>query len=109
MEEPTLNKKIGQRIAKLRKLADLTQKQLSEKSQCSSEFLSRLERGACAASVKRLDIIAKALGVPLKILFYFEEGEEKKEYIEEFIVFKRSEDGELVRERYGVYQSPHGK
>jgi len=106
MDEPTLNKKIGQRIAKFRKLSNLTQNQLSEKSQCSSEFLSRLERGACAASVKRLNMIAKALEIPLKALFDFEKAQEKKEYIEEFIVFKRGENGELIRERYEVYQPP---
>ncbi len=109
MEKPTLNKKIGQRIAKLRKLAALTQNQLSEKSQCSSVFISRLERGVCAASVKRLDLIAKALDIPLKALFDFGEEQKKKEYIEEFIIFKRSKDGELIRERYDVYQSSPGK
>ncbi len=105
MGELTLNQKIGRRVAKFRNLVDLTQNQLSEKVQCSAEFLSRVERGACAASVKRLNIIAIALGIPLKALFDFDEESVKKEEIEEIVVYRRNKLGELIQETYEVYKT----
>lgn len=53
----------------------MTQEQLAESVGCSVEFISLVERGVNAPSVARLEAFAKALGVAVKDLFSFKEGE----------------------------------
>ena len=67
-----LQKKLGQRIAGLRKARKLTQEQLAEALGCSVEFVSLVERGVNAPSVAGLETFAKALKVEVKELFSFE-------------------------------------
>jgi len=66
-----LQRKLGQRIANLRKGRKLTQEQLAEAVGCSVEFISLVERGLNAPSVARLEKFAKALKVPVQDLFNF--------------------------------------
>ena len=66
-----LQKKLGQRIADLRKSRQLTQKELAKKAGCSVEFISLIERGVNAPSVARLEDFAKALKVEVVDLFTF--------------------------------------
>lgn len=66
-----LKKRLGARIARLRKEANLTQETLAEKTAYSVEFISLVERGINAPSVEGCERIAKALRLPLKDLFEF--------------------------------------
>jgi transcriptional regulator with XRE-family HTH domain len=66
-----LQKKLGQRIADLRKARRLTQAQLAKAVGCSVEFISLVERGVNAPSVARLEDFAKALKVAVVDLFTF--------------------------------------
>ena len=66
-----LQKKLGQRIADLRKDRQLTQVQLAKAVGCSVEFISLVERGVNAPSVARLEDFAKALTVRVVDLFTF--------------------------------------
>ena len=68
-----LQKKLGQRIASLRKGRKLTQEQLAEAVGCSVEFISLVERGVNAPAVAGLEKFAKVLKVEVKELFAFEE------------------------------------
>ncbi|MFA5264685.1 MAG: helix-turn-helix transcriptional regulator [Opitutaceae bacterium] len=67
-------KKLGLRIAELRRAKKLTQQQLAEKSRYSVEFISLVERGVNAPSVAGCELIAKALNVPVSELFVFGGG-----------------------------------
>jgi transcriptional regulator with XRE-family HTH domain len=71
-----LQKKLGQRIAGLRRSRKLTQEQLAEALECSVEFISLVERGVNAPSVAGLEKFAKVLKVDIRDLFTFE-AEEK--------------------------------
>ena len=68
-----LQRKLGQRIAGLRKGRRLTQEQLAEAVGCSVEFISLVERGVNAHSVAGLEKFAKILKVEVRELFTFEE------------------------------------
>ena len=68
-----LQRKLGQRIASLRRAKKLTQEQLAEALGCSVEFISLVERGVNAPSVAGLETFAKVLKVEVKELFTFEE------------------------------------
>ena len=68
-----LQRKLGQRIAGLRKARKLTQEQLAEAIGCSVEFISLVERGVNAPSVAGLEKFAKILKTEVKELFNFEE------------------------------------
>jgi len=67
-----LQKKLGHRIAGLRRMNELTQEQLAEAVDCSVEFISLVERGVNAPSVAGLEKFAKALKVEVRDLFTFE-------------------------------------
>jgi transcriptional regulator with XRE-family HTH domain len=66
-----LQKKLGKRIAALRKARKLTQEQMAEALGCSVEFISLVERGVNAPSVAGLEKFAKVLKVEVKELFDF--------------------------------------
>ena len=67
-----LQKKLGRRIAELRRARKLTQEQLAEAVGCSVEFISLVERGVNAPSVASLADFAKVLKVEVKELFTFD-------------------------------------
>lgn len=48
---------------------NLTQEKLSELSGISSDYLSEIERGKRTPSFKRIELIAKALGIDVYKLF----------------------------------------
>ena len=66
-----LQKRLGQRIADLRKNRRLTQVQFAKAVGCSVEFISLVERGVNAPSVARLEDFANALKVEVVDLFAF--------------------------------------
>ena len=61
----------------MRKTADLTQEELSNKAGISVDFLSNVERGVNAPSFENLEKLAKALGVEVRELFDFT-GQQKQ-------------------------------
>jgi transcriptional regulator with XRE-family HTH domain len=63
-----IKKRLGQRIAELRKAKGLTQEKLAEKADYSVEFISFVERGVHSPSIEGCARIAKALGIKLKDL-----------------------------------------
>lgn len=67
-----LQKKLGQRIADLRKERQLTQVKLAKAVGCSVEFISLVERGVNAPSVAGLEKFARVLRVEITALFTFE-------------------------------------
>lgn len=67
-----LQKKLGQRIAVLRKTRGLTQVELGKKVGCSVDFISLVERGVNAPSVAGLEKFASVLRVEVRDLFTFE-------------------------------------
>ena len=68
-----LQRRLGKRIADLRRIKNLTQEQLAEAVGCSVDFISLVERGVNAPSVAGLEKFAKVLKVEVKELFTFEE------------------------------------
>jgi len=68
-----LQRKLGRRIAALRKARKLTQERLAEALGCSVEFISLVERGVNAPSVAGLEKFARILKVEVRALFTFEE------------------------------------
>lgn len=66
-----LQKKLGQRIAELRRTRQLTQVQLAKAVGCSVEFISLVERGVNAPSVAGLEKFARVLKVEVADLFTF--------------------------------------
>jgi transcriptional regulator with XRE-family HTH domain len=68
-----LQRRLGQRIAVLRRARKLTQENLAEAVCCSVEFISLVERGVNAPTVAGLEKFAKALKVEVHELFTFEE------------------------------------
>lgn len=71
-----LQKKLGRRIAELRRDQGLTQERLAEAIGCSVEFISLVERGINAPSVAGLETFAEVLNVEVRDLFTFTEGGE---------------------------------
>ena len=67
-----LQKKLGQRIADLRKTRQLAQTGLAKKIGCSVEFISLVERGVNAPSVVGLEKFSRVLKVEVADLFTFE-------------------------------------
>jgi len=66
-----IKKRLGLKIAELRKSKGFTQEALAEKADYSVEFISFIERGVHSPSIEGCARIAKALGIPLKDLFTF--------------------------------------
>ena len=72
-----LQKKLGTRIADLRRKRELTQVELAKAVGCSVEFISLVERGVNAPSVAGLERFAKVLKVDVVELFTFERRKPK--------------------------------
>ena len=60
--------RIGQRIATLRKLAGMSQEQLSERAGLQRTHVSRIEAGKYAVNIETLQAIAEALGMTVDII-----------------------------------------
>ncbi len=68
-----LQKKLGRRIADLRRNRQLTQVELAKAVGYSKEFISLVERGVYGPSIAGLEKFAGALGVEVVDLFRFTE------------------------------------
>ena len=60
--------RIGRRIATLRKLAGLTQEQLSERAGLQRSHISKIEAGKYAVTFETIQAIAEALGLTVDII-----------------------------------------
>lgn len=73
----TLKKLIGMQIKKYRKLRNLTQEELAEMVDIDPRHLSRLENGKNYPGLVTLEKISGALDVEVKVLFDYQEDDEK--------------------------------
>jgi transcriptional regulator with XRE-family HTH domain len=64
-----INKRVGGRIRHFRKAKGMTQEDLAFESKIDYSYINEIEAGKRNPSVKRLHDIAKALDIPVKILF----------------------------------------
>ncbi len=71
MTDLELRKKFGKRLRYLRRDRDITQEQLSELTDISVHFISRLETGQSSPSLETIVKLAKALDVEVAELFKF--------------------------------------
>lgn len=60
--------RIGLRIMALRKLAGLTQEQLSERAGLQRSHITKIERGKYAVTFETIQTIAEALGMTVDII-----------------------------------------
>jgi transcriptional regulator with XRE-family HTH domain len=60
--------RIGRRIAALRKLAGLSQEQLSERAGLQRTHVSRIEAGKYAVTLETIQAIAEGLGMTVDII-----------------------------------------
>lgn len=60
--------RIGHRIAQLRKLAGMSQEQLSEKAGLQRTHISRIEAGKYAVTLETIQAIAEAIGMTVDII-----------------------------------------
>ena len=67
---------VGRNIRKYRKLRDMTQIELADRSLIEQTIISRYETGKIIPPITKLESIAKALDVPLETLFKSEEETE---------------------------------
>ena len=92
-----INKKIGKRIAEFRKQSSLSQSELAEKTKLSTEYISRLERGVNAPSVKTLDILADVLDLSVRDFVTFSDTDDWTMEIEALIVLLKNKKGRSIR------------
>jgi len=75
MEMPAFIAAFGQRLRHLRRLADLTQVALAERSGVSVDHVNKIERGAAAPSLAVVAALARAMDVePAELFFFPEDG-----------------------------------
>jgi transcriptional regulator with XRE-family HTH domain len=98
-----LERKIGERVSVLRKDAKLTQEKLAELTKCSPTFISKVERGESAASIKLLGAIANSLKLPIRELFQFDD-EDAENKIEGIVLLSRNQAGRLVEKSYNIVE-----
>ena len=66
-----LEKKLGAKIAYLRKSRRFSQEKLAEKADISEIYVGEIERGDANPTVEKLKLIANALDVEISELFDF--------------------------------------
>jgi len=90
----TTKELLGARIKELRKTRGFSQERLAEMVGVEPKHLSRIEVGSSYPSLSRLELIANALGVPIKEFFDFmhlEDSGERAASIESMV--KELEEG----------------
>ena len=95
-----LNKVIGRNLLEIRKKLGLSQSQLAEKAKISTEFVSRVERGANAPSLKTLKQIADVLDVKIGTFFDDPEDTDKWEIEIEVLVILMKRGEKSIRKVY---------
>lgn len=67
--EPSSLQRFGARVRELRRAKGLTQEDLADASGLDRSYVGSLERGERNVSLRNIEKIAKALGVPVARLF----------------------------------------
>jgi transcriptional regulator with XRE-family HTH domain len=75
----TLAERLGQRIARHRRAAGLTQAELAEKVGVQPESISRLETGKRRVSMEKLVLISESLSLELHELFRLQSTDSPKD------------------------------
>ncbi len=75
-----LGKTFGHRVRALRKLKNLTQEALAERTGLSYKFIGEVERGTGNPTIETVEKISQALEVPVARLFAAETKEEESFY-----------------------------
>jgi transcriptional regulator with XRE-family HTH domain len=70
----SLKYRFGRKLRSLRRLNELTQFQLAEQVGCSTEYISRIERGLVSPSFDLIEKICLALRIEPKLLFDFSDN-----------------------------------
>lgn len=83
----SLRKNLGRRLRELRVKKGMTQEGLAEKTGLSVTFVGLVERGINTPSLETCNRIARALGVSIDELFYFQKDDKKLDLIKS-IMFK---------------------
>lgn len=73
MNGTKLRKMFGRKLQLIRSKQGLTQQELSELARCSTEYISRTERGLCSPSFDMIVRLSRSLMVDAKDLFDFGE------------------------------------
>lgn len=68
IKDEEVRKRIGAKIAALRDLRGMTQRDLEEKSGISQPHITRIERGAYDIRIGTLDTLAKAMDAEVEIV-----------------------------------------
>lgn len=77
-------KSLGDKIAILRKEADMTQQQLAEKIGVSRSALVKIENSQRAISIEEGDAISKALGISIDTLMNIDDKQDEKTFVMAF-------------------------
>lgn len=70
----SINYKIGQNIARIRKENNISQEEM-EIYGISRSYFGKIELGLYSISLDKLTLIAKAFGIPIALLFIDEKGD----------------------------------
>lgn len=62
------NKDLGKTIKKLRKLRNISQERLADKTDLTQQHISRIEQGANTPSIETLIKLSEALCVPIDVM-----------------------------------------
>ena len=87
---------VGKALKIERKAAQLTLSELSKKSGVSTAMISKIERGQVSASLNTLDLLSRAIGVP--VINFFAQTVERHD-----VSFVRSGEGISVSRRGSTY------
>lgn len=102
-----LHKRIGKKIATLRKENSMTQEQLAEKLSITVKHCSSVERGLSSLSLEKLIYVADLFDVSLDYLVR-DFSDEEQEYIPQICLelFKNADNKErlLLKEYLSLYQ-----
>lgn len=102
-----LHKRIGKKIATLRKENSMTQEQLAEKLSITVKHCSNVERGLSSLSLEKLIYVADLFDVSLDYLVR-DFSDEEQEYIPQICLelFKDADNKErlLLKEYLSLYQ-----
>lgn len=74
IDPDSISFKVGQNIARIRKQNGLTQSDM-EIFQISRAYYGRIELGLHSLTIEKLELIAKAFGVPISQLFINEDNQ----------------------------------
>lgn len=96
---------LAKRIAYLRNKRKLTQEQLAEMSECSTNHISKLESARTNPSFDLLVNLAHSLNVELKELFYFDEYKTSEFVRNELDTLIKKSDDNKVQLLYKIFKS----